>query len=193
MATAAPNGLVSAIRETGGYSQEALARELGVSFATVNAWERGRSQPRPSHLQSLRSMAKSLGIRTDIMLLAIDDDPATCAVIEGMVIGASVPAAVRTTTDPFNALILSGALDPDLILIDVMMPGIDGFDLAERLEEIRGERMPRIVFMTAASDNAEIIARAEESGHVLIAKPFGQDTIETLLDAVATGAEPAVS
>lgn len=193
MATAAPNGLVSAIRETGGYSQEALARELGVSFATVNAWERGRSQPRPSHLQSLRLMAKSLGIRTDIMLLAIDDDPATCAVIEGMVAGASVPAAVRTTTDPFSALILSGALDPDLILIDVMMPGIDGFDLAERLEEIRGERMPRIVFMTAASDDTEIIARAEESGHVLIAKPFGQDTIETLLGAVATGAEPAVS
>lgn len=193
MATAAPNGLVSAIRETGGYSQEALARELGVSFATVNAWERGRSQPRPSHLQSLRSMAKSLGIRTDIMLLAIDDDPATCAVIEGMVAGASVPAAVRTTTDPFNALILSGALDPDLILIDVMMPGIDGFDLAERLEEIRGERMPRIVFMTAASDDAEIIARAEESGHILIAKPFGQDAIETLLAAVATGSEPAVS
>jgi CheY-like chemotaxis protein len=193
MATAAPNGLVSAIRETGGYSQEALARELGVSFATVNAWERGRSQPRPSHLQSLRSMAKSLGIRTDIMVLAIDDDPATCAVIEGMVAGASIPAAVKTTTDPFNALILSGALDPDLLLIDIMMPGIDGFDLAERLEEIRGDRMPRVVFMTAASNDPEIIARAEESGHVLIAKPFGQDTIETLLDAVATGAEPALS
>lgn len=192
MATAAPNGLVSAIRETGGYSQEALARELGVSFATVNAWERGRSQPRPSHLQSLRSMAKSLGIRTDMMVLAIDDDPTTCAVIEGMVAGASTPAAVKTTTDPFDALILSGALDPDLLLIDVLMPGIDGFDLAERLKEIRGDRMPRIVFMTAASDNAEIIARAEESGHVLIAKPFGKDVIESLIDSVATGVEPVL-
>lgn len=55
-------------------------------------------------------MAKSLGIRTDIILLAIDDDPATCAVIEGMVAGASVPAAVRTTTDPFNALIIGAML-----------------------------------------------------------------------------------
>lgn len=192
MATAAPNGLVSAIRETGGYSQEALARELGVSFATVNAWERGRSQPRPSHLRSLRSMAHSLGIRTDIMLLAIDDDPTTCSVIEGMVAGASTPAAVKTTTDPFDALILSGALDPDLLLIDVLMPGIDGFDLAERLKEIRGDRMPRIVFMSAASDNAEIIARAEESGHVLIAKPFGKDVIESLIDSVVTGAEPVL-
>lgn len=190
MATAAPPGLVSAIRETGGYSQEALARELGVSFATVNAWERGRSQPRPSHLRSLRSMAQSLGIRTDIMVLAIDDDPATCAVIEGMVAGASTPAAVKTTTDPFDALILSGALDPDLLLIDVLMPGIDGFDLAERLEEIRGERMPRVVFMTAASDDPEIIQRAEDAGHLLIAKPFGQDVIEGLLDSVVTGAEP---
>ena len=192
MATAAPHGLVSAIRETGGYSQEALARELGVSFATVNAWERGRSQPRPSHLRSLRTMAQSLGIRTDIMVLAIDDDPATCAVVDGMVASASVPAAVRTTTDPFDALILSGALDPDLILIDVMMPGIDGFDLAERLEEIRGERMPRLVFMTAASNDPEIIRRAEESGHLLIAKPFGQEAIELLLESVVSGAEPAL-
>jgi CheY-like chemotaxis protein len=137
-------------------------------------------------------MAQALGIRTDIMLLAIDDDPATCAVIEGMVAGASMPAAVKTTTDPFDALILSGALDPDLILIDVMMPGIDGFDLAERLEQIRGQRMPRIVFMTAASDDPEIIRRAEELGHILIAKPFGQDAIETLIDSVATGAEPVM-
>lgn len=192
MATAAPQGLVSAIREIGGYSQEALARELGVSFATVNAWERGRSQPRPSHLRSLRSMAQSLGIRTDIMVLAIDDDPSTCALIEGMVAGASTPASVKTTVDPFDAFILSGALDPDLILIDVMMPGIDGFDLAERLEDIRGERMPRLIFMTAASDDPEIIRRAEDSGHLLIAKPFGQDAIESLLQSVATGAEPVV-
>lgn len=144
-------------------------------------------------MKSLRSMAKSLGIRTDIMVLAIDDDPATCAVIEGMVAGAATPAAVQTTTDPFDALILSGALDPDLLLIDVMMPGIDGFDLAERLEQIRGEKMPRIVFMTAAADNPEIMKRAEDSGHLMIAKPFGQDAIEILLDSVATGAEPAVS
>ena len=192
MATAAAHGLVSAIRETGGYSQEALARELGVSFATVNAWERGRSHPRPSHMKSLRSMAKSMGIRTDIMVLAIDDDPVTCAVIEGMVAGANTPASVQTTTDPFDALILSGALDPDLLLIDVMMPGIDGFDLAERLEEIRGERMPRVVFMTAASDDPEIIRRAEESGHLMIAKPFGQDAIEGLIASVATGAGPSV-
>lgn len=137
-------------------------------------------------------MAKSLGIRTDIMLLAIDDDPVTCAVIEGMVAGASIPASVQTTTDPFDALILSGALDPDLLLIDVMMPGIDGFDLAKRLEEIRGERMPRVVFMSAASDDPEIIRRAEESGHLMIGKPLGQDTIEDLLASVATGVGPSI-
>lgn len=192
MATASAHGLVSAIRESGGYSQEALARELGVSFATVNAWERGRSNPRPSHLQSLRSMARSLGIRTDIMVLAIDDDPATCAVIEEMVAGSAIPAAVQTTTDPFDALILSGALDPDLLLIDVMMPGIDGFDLAERLEQIRGEKMPRIVFMTTAADDPEFLRRAEESGHLMIAKPFGQDVIEHLVSSVTAGAGPRV-
>lgn len=34
------------IRETIGYSQEQLARELHVSFATINRWENGKSEPR---------------------------------------------------------------------------------------------------------------------------------------------------
>lgn len=186
MGTARTADLVAAIRDKGRYTQEALAHELGVSFATINAWERGRSVPRQRHLSSLESLANSLGIQTDLTVLAIDDDPAACAVIEGLVAGSGTPARVETTTDPTKGLIMAGALDPDLLLVDVMMPGIDGFELARRLDEIPFIRVPTVVFVTAAADDRQVREQANELGYRLLAKPLRQETMNGLLHSVAT-------
>ena len=68
--------LVSAIREAGGYSQEALARELGVSFPTVNSWERGRSRPRRAHVLALESLAIAPGhIATTLVMKQWETEP----------------------------------------------------------------------------------------------------------------------
>lgn len=45
---------IKRLRKTLGWSQERFARELGVSFCTVNRWERGRTSPSPMALQALR-------------------------------------------------------------------------------------------------------------------------------------------
>ena len=185
MGTARTADLVAAIRDKGRYTQEALAHELGVSFATVNAWERGRSAPRQSHLSSLELLANSLGIQTDLTVLAIDDDPAACAVIEGLVANSGIPVRLETTTDGTRGLILAGALDPDLLLVDIMMPRLDGFQLAQQLAEIPIVRVPTIVFLTAAADDRTVRERAGALGHLLLAKPLRQQTMNELLEAVA--------
>lgn len=185
MGTARTADLVAAIREKGRYTQEALARELGVSFATINAWERGRSIPRQTHVSRLELLANSLGIETDLTVLVIDDDPAACAVIEGLVAGSGTPARVETTTDPTRGLILAGALDPDLLLVDIMMPDLDGFELAEQLEEIPSIRVPMVVFVTAAADERDVRERAARMGYRLLPKPVRQETMNELLESVA--------
>ncbi len=190
MGTARTADLVAAIRDKGRYTQEALAHELGVSFATINAWERGRSVPRQTHLSSLELLANSLGIQTDLTVLAIDDDPAACAVIEGLVAGSGTPARVETTTDPTRGLILAGALDPDLLLVDVMMPDLDGFELAQQLAEIPIIRVPEVVFVTAAAGDSDVRERARRLGHRLLAKPLKQETMNQLLESVAKPREP---
>ena len=183
-------GLVSAIRVKGGYSQEALARELGVSFASVNAWERGRANPRNTHLKDLHALAESMGIRTDLMVLVIDDDPTACLVMEGLVAGSHIPASVVSTTDPSKGLILCGALNPDLLLIDVRMPGIDGFEVAERLAELGPGNVPSLVLVTAWS-KSDVSARAFAAGHKVLYKPIRQESIDELLASVATKTHPA--
>jgi CheY-like chemotaxis protein len=172
--------LVSAIRQAGGYTQEALARELGVSFATVNSWERGRSRPRRAHILALESLAHSLGIRTDISVLIIDDDPTACEVIEGLVKGSTTHAEVHTTTDPSEGLLLCGAVDPDILLLDILMPEINGFELARRLEDLDLNHTSQIVFVTASTDLA-IDTEAARFGHRVLRKPIAQEAIDELL------------
>ncbi len=172
--------LVATIREVGGFSQEALARELGVSFPTVNSWERGRSRPRRSHRDALESLAHSLGIRTDISVLVIDDDPAACAVIEGMVKGSQTHAEFRSATDPSEGLILCGALDPNILLLDIMMPDIDGFEVARRLQDLDLNHTAQIIFVTASSDPS-VDDKAAEFGHRVLRKPISQEEIDSIL------------
>ena len=48
--------IVKKIRDTLGFSQEELARELGVSFATINRWENHKSQPSKLAKQALKEL-----------------------------------------------------------------------------------------------------------------------------------------
>lgn len=52
--------LVRNIRKKTGWTQERLAQEVGVSFSTVNGWERGRRKPLPFLMKKLRELAESV-------------------------------------------------------------------------------------------------------------------------------------
>ncbi len=172
--------LVAAIRKKAGYSQEALARVLEVSYPTVNSWENGRSVPRQSHLTALSQLADEFAVSRGLTVLVIDDDPVSCVVADGFIAGSEHPATVTTTTDANRGLLMCGALRPELLLIDVLMPGLDGFELARELESIDGLGATRIVFMTSSSD-PRIQRRAEDLGHSFIRKPLTQEAVDELL------------
>lgn len=54
--------LVKGIRSTRGLTQEELAREVGVSFSTVNGWENGKHRPIPALVNRLLDLAASAGL-----------------------------------------------------------------------------------------------------------------------------------
>ena len=179
--------LIAAIRKKAGYSQEALARVLGVSYPTVNSWERGRSKPRSGHLTAIADLAEDLGVSRGPTVLVIDDDPTSCAVVEGFILGSEHPAAVETTTDASTGLLMCGTLRPDLLLLDVLMPGLDGFEVARKLESIAGLEGTMVVLMTASTD-PRIEQRATDMGHSFINKPLTQEAIDDLRVRLGEGA-----
>ncbi len=54
--------LVKALRQKRGLTQEALAREIGVSFATLNKWENRRQHPQPYLARRIEEMARDAGL-----------------------------------------------------------------------------------------------------------------------------------
>lgn len=58
--------LIKKIRELRGLTQEALARELGVTFSTVNGWENGKHTPMPLLLKALIKLGRDIGLDPDI-------------------------------------------------------------------------------------------------------------------------------
>lgn len=56
------SSLIRRLREHSSWTQERLAREVGVSFATVNGWENGRHCPSPLASKSLLDLARKAGL-----------------------------------------------------------------------------------------------------------------------------------
>ena len=104
-------------------------------------------------------------------ILIVDDRPenllALAAVLE------SVPAEIVTASSGEEALrrLLEG--DYAVVLLDVQMPGMDGFEVAEYAKRLERTRYTPIIFLTARDADAENVARGYETGAVdFVVKPY---------------------
>jgi len=103
-------------------------------------------------------------------LLIVDDTPANLSVLVEYLSGAGF--ALMVAEDGEDALAQTERSAPDLILLDVMMPGIDGFETCRRLKARPATRDIPVIFMTALTDTAEKV-RAFEAGAVdYVTKPI---------------------
>jgi diguanylate cyclase (GGDEF)-like protein len=78
---------------------------------------------------------------------------------------------VLQSQNGLEALEHFGEQDPDLVLLDVMMPGIDGYETARRLRECADAWVP-IIFLSGCNESDDIAAAIEAGGDDYLTKPF---------------------
>ncbi|MDD5286938.1 MAG: response regulator [Desulfuromonadaceae bacterium] len=102
-------------------------------------------------------------------ILVVDDMEANVRLLEGMLRVASY-VSVESTTDPGEVCELHRKNRYDLILLDLQMPGMDGFQVMEELKEIEGDSYLPVLVITAQPEQK---LRALQSGAKdFISKPF---------------------
>ncbi|WP_437587452.1 response regulator [Sorangium sp. So ce1000] len=126
------------------------------------------------------SRASSSGAREGTILI-VDDMPANLAVLVDHLESAGHQALAAE--DAEAALKRASLMKPDLILLDVVMPGIDGFETCRRLKAAESTRDIPVIFMTCLGEVADKLVGFEAGGVDYITKPF---EIEEVLARIRT-------
>ena len=114
-------------------------------------------------------------------VLAVDDIPLNLLLVQKML--SRFKFRMRTATGGQQALDAVAAEKPDLILLDLMMPGIDGFEVIRRLRADPATADIRIVILSALNSNEDVVKGFNVGADDFIMKPI---IMEKLLTCVVT-------
>jgi DNA-binding response OmpR family regulator/aminoglycoside phosphotransferase (APT) family kinase protein len=103
-------------------------------------------------------------------VLVIDDAPETHVLLEAIL--SDEPIRLRRADDGASGLAAARAQTPDLILLDVVMPGLDGFEVLTALSAVEELEHVPVLFLSARSDGPSKVRGFELGAVDYIAKPF---------------------
>ena len=109
-------------------------------------------------------------VRRQQVVLVVDDHPLNLELIEGCL--ADVDCRVITATDGIEALELVKKDRPDLVLLDVMMPRMDGYEVCQRLKDSPEGKLLPVVMVTALGQIADRVRGLEVGADDFIVKPI---------------------
>lgn len=107
------------------------------------------------------------------VLVAIDDYPDNLIALRAFVTDVWPKARVYTAETGMEGMVLAREHHPDVILLDILMPGMDGFEVCRLIKEDPELRQIPVIFLTALRDDTRSRVRAlEVGGDAFISKPF---------------------
>jgi sigma-B regulation protein RsbU (phosphoserine phosphatase) len=112
-------------------------------------------------------------------ILVVDDEPGMLRAVERVLSGTYHVVGTRSSRD---ALSLAAELNPDLAIVDIRMPDLDGFELMARLKT----RFPEldVILMTGSVDDLDdkLIRAIRSPAFYFIQKPFDREVLKTLVE-----------
>ncbi len=113
----------------------------------------------------------------ELRVLIVDDEPPARERIRGLLADSRDITVVGECESGIEAVAAIRELAPDLVFLDVQMPGLDGFGV---LDALQGERLPALVFVTAY--DAYAVRAFEVHALDYLLKPFDRDRFSATLE-----------
>ncbi|MBV9455898.1 MAG: response regulator transcription factor [Bradyrhizobium sp.] len=102
--------------------------------------------------------------------LVVDDSPETLRLLTDALDGAGM--TVMVALDGSAAMRIVDQITPDIILLDAVMPGMDGFETCQRLKRDAGLSNVPVIFMTGLAETEHIVRGLEAGGVDYVTKPI---------------------
>ena len=112
-------------------------------------------------------------------ILVADDDPNMLLLISDILNRENYQVSQATTGDA--ALLQAQSVMPDLMLLDVMMPGIDGFEVCRRIKGDPALRGIKVILVTAKAQGKDIETGLSAGADQYITKPFRMAELSSTL------------
>jgi DNA-binding response OmpR family regulator len=119
--------------------------------------------------------------RSGCTVLVVDDEPTIAEVVARYLERAGYETA--TAGDGLEALRLAADRRPDLIVLDVMLPGLGGLEVLRRLGEADGPRTP-VILLTAKGEQDDKLVGLRDGADDYVVKPFSPRELVARVDAV---------
>ncbi|RMD78974.1 MAG: response regulator [Gammaproteobacteria bacterium] len=117
-----------------------------------------------------------------LRVLIADDDPTSRAMLQALVRRHGCNALCAA--DGAEAVARFQAEEVDLVLLDVHMPRMDGYEAARRIKEAAGERLVPVLFLTGLTGEQELARCVEAGGDDFLTKPFSPTLVAAKIRAL---------
>lgn len=113
-------------------------------------------------------------------ILLVDDEPNILTALEFLF--EEEGYVVEKAFDGLQALEKVHIFRPQVIILDVMMPNLDGFEVAKRIRMMQGFEDVRILFLTAKGTPQDKMKGYSAGGEVYITKPFNNEEVVRMVN-----------
>jgi len=108
-------------------------------------------------------------------VLVVDDNDRNLMVLQSILEKVSIPC--KTSTSGKEALLLAMQTPPALVLLDIMMPEMDGITVCKKFKEIEHTRDIPVIFISALTSKEDVLQGFEAGGVDYITKPFHKEEV----------------
>jgi len=123
-------------------------------------------------------------------VLVVDDEPTIVEIVGRYLERAGYEAA--GAADGFEALEQAAAERPDLVVLDLMLPGIDGIEVMRRLRELPGPPLA-VILLTARGEESDRLVGLRQGADDYVVKPFSPAELVARVGAVLRRTRPSES
>jgi putative two-component system response regulator len=109
-------------------------------------------------------------------VLLVDDDADEIRLLERL-LSRTGYSSVGSTTNPADAIARYQEAPPDLVILDLNMPGLNGLEVLERLAETEADNLAPVLMLTGETDMAVRVAALERGARDFLSKPFNRQEL----------------